>query len=271
MSVSSRTAAWRANSFGPASEQPYRRRISDWVRLTVAVALIALLVWQHDHQSQALDNVTTLINGLPNYLDSLFRLVFALGALWAVGLVVVAALVARRWRLARDLLVAGVATWAIARVMGQMVVVDESLMKSLDVVTRFGDGSPAFPAVRVAIVVAVIAVASPYVSRPARQLGRLLMLLMFFASIYLGTAATDGALAAVLIGFAVAAIVHLIFGSPGGRPTTRQVKAALIELGIDVDAVELRPNQPAHGTVMVATRGDEELTIRVLGRDESDA
>ena len=271
MSVSSRIAAWRANSFGPASEQPYRRRLSDWIRLVVALAFIALLIWHHDHPSQAVNNLTTLINGLPNYLDSFFRLVFALGALWAVGLVVVAAIVARRWRLARDLLIAGAFTWAIARVMGQMVAVDESLVKSLDIVTRLGDNSPAFPAVRVAIVVAVIAVASPYVSRPARQLGRVLMLLMFFASIYLGTAATDGALAAVLIGFAVAAIVHLIFGSPGGRPTTRQVRAALVELGIDVDRVELRPVQPSHGTVMLATHGDEELTVRVLGRDESDA
>ncbi len=271
MSVSSRLSAWRENSFGPASEQPYRRRLSDWIRLVISLGLIALLVWHHDHPSQALQNVTTLINGLPNYLDSLFRLVFTLGALWAVGLVAVAAIVARRWRLARDLLVAGVFTWMIARVMGQIVEVNQSLVKSLDIVTRFNDNSPSFPAVRVAIVVAVIAVASPYVSRPARQLGRVLMVLMFFAAIYLGTAAADGALAAVLIGFAIAAIVHLIFGSPGGRPTTRQVKAALVELGIEVDSVELRPVQPSHGTVMVAKRGDEELTVRVLGRDESDA
>lgn len=271
MSVSSRLQAWRENSFGPASEQPYRRRVSDWLRLIVAVALIALLIWHHDNPSAASQNLTSLINGLPNYLDSLFELVFAVGTLWAVGLVVVAALIARRWRLARDLLIAGVGCWIIARVIGQFVVVDHDLVKSLDIVTRFGDGSPNFPAVRVAIVVAVIAVASPYVSRPARRLGRVLMLLMFFASIYLGTAAADGAIAAVLIGFAVAAVVHLAFGSPGGRPTTRQVKAALGELGIAVDRVELRPVQPSHGTVMEATRGDEVLTVRVLGRDESDA
>lgn len=271
MSLSARLSTWRENSFGPASEQPYRRRLSDWIRLFFALALLALLIWHHDHPSQGMQNLTTLINGLPNYLDSFFELVFALGALWAVGLVVVAAIVARRWRLARDLLVAGAFTWMIARVMGQIVEVNDSLVKSLDIVTRFNDNSPSFPAVRVAIVVAVIAVASPYVSRPARQLGRILMLLMFFASIYLGTAAADGALAAVLIGFAIAAIVHLIFGSPGGRPTTRQVQAALVELGIEVDSVELRPVQPSHGTVMVAKRGGDELTIRVLGRDESDA
>ena len=271
MSLSSRLNSWRANSFGPASEQPYRRRTSDWIRLVVALGFLSILVWNHDHPSSALKNVTTLINGLPNYLESFFQLIFALGVLWAVGLVAVAALFARRWRLARDLLVAGIITWVVARVMGQIVSVDESLMKSLDVVTRFHGTSPSFPAVRVAIVVAVIAVASPYVSRPARQLGRLLMLLMFFAAIYLGTAAADGAIAAVLIGFAIAAIVHLIFGSPGGRPTTRQVKAALEQLGLPVDSVALRDHQPAHGTIMLAQQGDTELQVRVLGRDESDA
>jgi undecaprenyl-diphosphatase len=271
MSMASRTEAWRNNSFGPASEQPYRRRLSDWIRLVVALAVIALLVWHHDHPSQSIQNVTVLINGLPDYLDSFFELVFALGALWAVGLVAVAALIARRWRLARDLAIAGFATWAIARVISQLVVVDASLVKSLDIVTRIGDATPRFPAVRVAVVVAVIAVASPYVSRPAKRLGQFLMLLMFFSSIYLGTAVTDGALAAVAIGFGVAAIVHLAFGSPGGRPTTRQVRAALAQLGVDVDSVALRPVQPAHGSIMVARRGDEEFVVRVLGRDEADA
>jgi undecaprenyl-diphosphatase len=271
MQVSERVRAWRRNSFGPASEQPYRRRVSDWIRLGVALGLIAFLIWHHDNPSQASKNVTTLINGLPDYLDSFFELVFGLGALWAVGLVVVAALVARRWRLARDLLLAGVGCWVIARVIGQVVVVDHDLAKSLDIVTRWGDGSPSFPAVRVAIIVAVIAVASPYVSRPARYFGRVLMLLMFFSAVYLGAADVDGALAGVLIGFAVAAVVHLAFGSPGGRPTARQVKAALDQLGIAVDHVALRPVQPKRGTVMLATRGDEELMVRVLGRDESDA
>ena len=59
------------NSFGPASEQPYRRRLSDWIRLVFSVALIALLIWHHDHPSQAVNDLTKLINGLPDYLDSL--------------------------------------------------------------------------------------------------------------------------------------------------------------------------------------------------------
>ena len=64
----------------------------------------------------------------------------------------------------------------------------------------------------------MIAVASPYLTRPMRRLDQLLMLVLAFASLYLGTALPDGALAAVALGWAVAAMVHLVFGSPGDGP-----------------------------------------------------
>src|SRR5262245_42441379 len=94
---SSRMAAWREHSFGPASEQPYRRRTSDWIRLVVGAGILALAIWHQDNPSTFEKDLFTTLNGLPSQLESLFRLLYALGALWAVGLVVVAALVARRW------------------------------------------------------------------------------------------------------------------------------------------------------------------------------
>src|SRR5215203_5759251 len=99
----SRMAAWRAHSFGPASEQPYRRRTSDWVRLLIGAAIFAFAIWHENDPTQFEKNLFTTLNGLPNELDSLFRLIYSLGALWALGLVIIAALVMKRWRLARDL------------------------------------------------------------------------------------------------------------------------------------------------------------------------
>ena len=40
-------------------------------------------------------------------------------------------------------------------------------------------------------------------------------------------------LAAAALGWTIAAIVHLAFGSPGGRPTAAQVRATLTELAIE--------------------------------------
>ena len=111
----SRLAAWRSHSFGPASEQPYRRRTSDWIRLVIGVGLLAGLIAHQGNPTAFETNLFSFVNGLPDALESLFRLIYALGALWAVGLVVVAAVVARRWRLARDLALGGVVTWVLAR------------------------------------------------------------------------------------------------------------------------------------------------------------
>jgi undecaprenyl-diphosphatase len=262
---------WRHGTFGPASEEPYRRRTSDWVRLVIAIVALALLIAHEGDLSQAEQNLFTFFNTLPDDLNSLFTLMYRAGALWAVGIVVVAALVARRWRLARDLAIAGGLAWFIGRLIGSLAVSENSLAKSLDVVTRFGDDTAGFPLVRLAVITAVIATASPYLTRPIRRLGQLLILFLALSAMYLGTGLPDGILAALFLGWGVAAAVHLTFGSPGGRPTRTQVAASLEELGVHATAVELAAVQPAHSTLMTATDDRGALRVTVLGRDEADA
>ncbi|MGZ6962620.1 MAG: lysylphosphatidylglycerol synthase domain-containing protein [Acidimicrobiia bacterium] len=270
MEKSGRMEQWRGRAFGPASELPYRRRTSDWIRVGVALLLMAVVIAHEGHENTSEESLFRLVNGLPNALEPLFQILYRFGALWAVGLVVIAALVARRWRLARDMAIAGLSAWFLGRVIGEIVVGNSSIMDGIDYARRV-DSTPSFPLVRLAIIVAVIAVASPYLTRPMRRLGQLLILLMAFAALYLGTALPDAAFAAVVLGWGIAAIVHLIFGSPGGRPTTAQVAVALHELtGFD-GTVTLAPKQPAYGTIMRSDSSDGPLWIRVLGRDEADA
>jgi uncharacterized membrane protein YbhN (UPF0104 family) len=121
------------------------------------------------------------------------------------------------------------------------------------------------------VIVAIIAAASPYLTRPTRRVGQLLVLLMALAALYLGTGLPNDVFAGVVLGWGVAAAVHLAFGSPGGRPTRAQVAAALSELGVEVGDVELLRAQARTGTVMRATDAAGSLRVRVLGRDEADA
>src|SRR5213076_1097905 len=100
---------------------------------------------------------------------------------------------------------------------------------------------------------------------------QVLVLIMGIASLYLGATLPDGALAAVALGWTVAALVHLVFGSPGGRPTAAQVQATLVELGVDATDVHLVAKQPSTGTLMCAHDEHGDLMVRVLGRDEADA
>ena len=83
--------------------------------------------WSRSHQGNPTDveeNLFKLVNGLPDQLATLFTFLYRFGALWALALIVLAAVVARRRRLGRDLLVAGLAAWALGRIIGALVVSD---------------------------------------------------------------------------------------------------------------------------------------------------
>jgi uncharacterized membrane protein YbhN (UPF0104 family)/tRNA A-37 threonylcarbamoyl transferase component Bud32 len=260
----------RGETFGPASEEPYRRRTSDWIRVAAAVVLV-LLAARHAGSVTATEQaIFDFFNTLPGWLLPVFRTLYRLGALWAVGLVVAAALVGRRWRLARDLLVAGFLAWAFGRLLGQIVVESAGVAHGVRAVTRLG-ASPSFPAVRLAVLVAVMRASAPYVTRPTRQVGRVLIVGYALASMYLGTGYPNDVFAGLVLGWAVAAAVHLVLGSPGGRPTSEQVRRSLAELGLLADDVRLARRQPTGFTLMRAHDANGPLRIKVIGRDEADA
>ncbi|MBV8161255.1 MAG: hypothetical protein JO265_10060, partial [Acidimicrobiia bacterium] len=263
-------ALWRRGGFGRASEEPYRRRVTDWIRLIVCGGVLTGLVLHSEYPSAVERDAFHLFNDLPGAWAPLFHAVYVAGTLWAVGLAAVAALIGRRWRLARDLGVAGFAAWVIARVLGAWVA-GEGLSGGFKAVTRISWESPAFPVARVAIVVAIIATAEPYLTRPTRRIGWALVAAAGAASLYLGTGLPDDVVGGIVLGFGVAAAVHLIFGSPGGRPTSAQVTIALAELGIEATGIRLGREQRPGSTLMTGSWADAPIFLRVIGRDENDA
>jgi len=259
-----------SGTFGPASEEPYRRRARDAVRLGISVVVLVALARRVGDVGPTEQSVFQFFNTLPSGLESLFTTLYRLGALWAVVLVAAAALLGRRWRLARDLALSGVLAWAIARAVGVFVVEDKSFGKSIDLVTRLGN-TPSFPLVRLAVVVAIVEAAAPYVSRPTRRIGAVVVVALALSAMYLGTSYPNDLIAAAVIGWGVAAGVHFGFGSPGGRPTSAQVAASLAQLGIDARDVRLAHEQPQGSTLMLARDSHGPLSVKVIGRDEADA
>jgi undecaprenyl-diphosphatase len=125
--------------------------------------------------------------------------------------------------------------------------------------------------VPLAVLVAIVVAASPFLTRPTRRLGGLLVISLAFAAMYLGTAYPIDLLGALVLGWGVGAAVHLIFGSPGGRPTTPQVEAALEELAVPARNVHLAAEQPRGRTLFLAEDDKGTLHVDVFGRDEADA
>ena len=121
-----------------------------------------------------------------------------------------------------------------------------------------GNGAPVtFPAGRLAVAVAMTVTASPHLSRPLRYAGRWVVGLGTIGTVYTQEATVGGTIAALILGAMAAAAVHLIFGSPGGRPSLREVAAAVARPG------RRRPRPPTRGA---PTGRDVDGARRGLGR-----
>ena len=264
-----RWASSRAAPFARVSEEPYRRRTTDVFRLGLSIAGVAWLSRDSGHNSDLSLAVFRALNGLPAGLKPLFENLYRASALWAVLLVAAAAVVTRRWRLARDLLLAGVLGWLLARGLG--LVLADGFKPGLRAVVR-SRVTPSFPNVQLALLVGVVTAAGPYLTRTVRRVDAAVVGLLIPTEMYLGVALPRSIFAAVVLGWGVGAAIHLVFGSPGGRPTPAQVEIALHDLGVlAASDVHLAPTQPPEHTVMLARDGTNGLVIKVLGRDERDA
>ncbi|MBM3660241.1 MAG: flippase-like domain-containing protein [Actinobacteria bacterium] len=257
--------------FARASEEPYRRRPADAFALFFGAIVVALLASRSDDPTKFEVNLSEAFTDLPSSLRGIAELLVDLGTLWAVGIIVVAALLARRWRLTRDLFLAGFLAWLVGHVIA-LALGSESLGDIVDAITDASStAAHPFPLVRIAVVTAVVAAASPYLGRPARWLSYLVVALMVPSAMYLGIATAADAVGGIALGIAAGAFVHLLFGSPGGRPTVQQVELALASLAVEADNVHLAPVQTLGRTLMLADGHDGPLSVTVLGRDERDA
>ena len=106
--------AVRNRAFGHADEKPYRRLTGDWIRVAIAVVLVTASVRHHGDDTPAELAFKKFWSSLPGGLHGFFEALSRLGSLWAVGLVAAAALLARRWRLALELTIAGGVAWFVA-------------------------------------------------------------------------------------------------------------------------------------------------------------
>jgi uncharacterized membrane protein YbhN (UPF0104 family)/tRNA A-37 threonylcarbamoyl transferase component Bud32 len=233
------------------------------------VAVLALAASHHSDPAPFEVNVFQTLNGLDDAFQGFFDAIYQLGTLWGIGLVLVAGLLARRWRLARDLALAGFVAWLVGRILASLIG-DESVSDTFDVVVRAGS-TPSFPLVRLAVITAIVAAAAPYLSRPTRYLSYVAVVIVTPAAMYLGVASLMDVVGGVALGVAVGCAVHLAFGSPGGRPTINQVALTLASLGVDADNLQLAPVQNLGRTLMLADGPTGPLDITVLGRDERDA
>jgi uncharacterized protein (TIRG00374 family) len=252
--------------FSSAADAARVRRPTDIVLLILSFLGIGVLAVVAPGPTALDDAVTSLQKALTSYGGWMWEVGYALLTVWVLTLVLLTAI--RRTRVLIDYLVAAATALGLAIIAGMLAgtSASDSLQSLLS-----ADPPAVYLSTRVAIAAAVIVAASPHLARPIRYVGRFVIAYGAFSAVILGTTLPIGALAGLAAGMAAASITHLIFGSPGGRPTTSSVDEALADLGIEAHNVA-EANVALSGVAMFTAFDDQEqpLLIKVYGRDAWD-
>ena len=174
-----------AFGFGHADEHPYRRLTADWVKVPLASALLLVSAFHAGNEYAAERRIDRLFADWPERFGDVYRGLFAVGTLWGVGLVVVAALLARRWRLGLVLGLGGVAglvRGARRRLRRRRAAAFGDAFVGVFDGTRPGS----YPAVHLAVIAAVILTAEPFLTRPMRRLGQVLLAFLVIGALAVG-------------------------------------------------------------------------------------
>jgi uncharacterized membrane protein YbhN (UPF0104 family)/tRNA A-37 threonylcarbamoyl transferase component Bud32 len=238
------------------------------VLLALAVLTVVVLTFPAPGPTSIDSLVTGLVKALPGLFGWFWELSYDLLIAWTLVLIAFALFAQGRKRLLFEEVLAGGLAVGFALIAGWLAGTDWSA--SFEAVAASGS-PPIYLAVRLALATAVVVMASPYMARPFRSVGRLVVAIGALAGIALGTSLPIGMVVAFAVGIGSAAIVHLLFGSPAGRLTVDQAAAALAELGVDATDLRQAPLEPRGVAIATAEAPDgRSLLVKIYGRDAWD-
>jgi uncharacterized membrane protein YbhN (UPF0104 family)/tRNA A-37 threonylcarbamoyl transferase component Bud32 len=238
------------------------------VLLALAVLAVVVLTFPAPGPTSIDSLVTGLVKALPGLIGWFWELSYDLLIAWTLVLIALALFAHRRKRLLFEELVAGGLAVGIALLAGWLA--GTAWSDSFKALAASG-APPTYLAVRLALATAVVVMASPYMARPFRYVGRLVVGVGAVAGIALETTLPIGMVAAFAVGIGSAAVVHLLFGSPAGRLTLDQVAAALAELGVEATGLRQAPLEPRGVAIATAEApGGRSLLVKLYGRDAWD-
>jgi len=252
------------------TDERFERRPPDVVRLVVAAIGVILAGMWAQTQSQIDTNLFQPVNALGNGLESYAKFFYyGFGSIWTVIGVALLLLIFRQTRMAFQAAIAGAAAWGIAIALNDIL--GTHPLKGVPINVRVGDG-PVFPSAAVAVALALAMALSPYVARPLRRLTAAIVVMVVLAAMYLGTAFPSDVLGGIFLAVVVVAALRVVYGSPAGRPTLEEARAAITDLGYEVDELHDASEQNVRSSVFDVTLVDgDHRRVDAFGRDQRDA
>ncbi len=262
-----RGGRWRAIVFASVGDGQTRRRGSDAVKLGLAAAAL-VVCWLGTKTNSGLEHtVSATLGSPPNGVRWLISSIWWIASLGVIAVIAVMTLMSRRLSAIRDIAVSGGAAWLLCIISAVVLGTDGGRPPA----SGYTHVDLAFPVARVAATVGVVTAALPYFSRWLQLLLEAAIGLLAVAAVVNGSGLPVSVLASLAVGWGVTAIVHLVFGSPLGLPSTEEVEVLLGDLALTAVDVAASPHQEwgvgRFGGVIDGARVD----VSVYGRDASDA
>lgn len=260
-------ASW-ATLFGVVPDHGLHRRASDVIRIVSGILLFAIgtigaLSYSHLERS-----IHSAITSIPDPLLTAARVANGGGVVASIVVIYAIALSSKRIRF-----IAGISMAILGGavlVFGLQHLIDAPSV--VDAAAKNLSAYPQYPPLRLTVLAAVFFVAGPELTRPSRRLMTTLLVVVAISSIARTDGYPAGIIGAVALGWAIAAVIHLILGSPDGAPDPSEVKSDLDSIGIDAEDISVSSVQSWGEKAYSASQPDgTSLRIIVIGRDATDA
>jgi glycosyltransferase 2 family protein len=263
---------WRSIMLAPVGDGQRRRRGSDGVRLAAAVIALGCCLLLIRFDSRMDRAITEVIHPPPWSIDWLVTVVYQAGSFGVVLVLVVLAVVARRWEIARDIAVSA----AGAAAAGGILILFLGSRGGRPAGIVIHGYYLSFPVLQIAVFAAVATAALPYLAGGVQRLIEIFIALVALACAVGGHGLPVNVCGSLVIGWAASAVVRLVFGSPLGLPSAGDVQLLLEELGIPASGVHPVARQvwgvaKYEATEIRGADGSGRVGIAVYGRDAADA
>ncbi|MGY1605018.1 phosphatase PAP2 family protein [Geodermatophilus sp. SYSU D00815] len=260
----------RPPATGGARPRPVRHP-ADLVRVALGLAVtgVGFLIAQRGELPTLERDLFRLVNDLPALVLPLVWTVMQLGNVVAVPVVAALAAAARRWRMARDLLVSGLLAYVTADLVKSVVGRERPGGLPVGAVLHEGPVTGlGFISGHSAVAAALAAAAAPYLSRRGRRVVWTLAWLVALGRVYVGAHLPLDIVGGMATGWAIGALVHWVLGVPRWHPDARRADALLRRFGLVVHelrpaAVVARSSHPFEGV----DAGGRRLYVKLLDPD----
>jgi glycosyltransferase 2 family protein len=253
--------------FVPTGAQPRVRRARDAVGAITGALIVVWGVAGAGRESPLEAALGQALDALPSWALSILGFFFAFGLVYAAGIVVV--MIAggpdRRAGL-RDVVVAVLVAVALGLLLAWAINGELPPLLPAE-----GQG-PRFPVMRLVGITALLATASPFLSRPMRLLGWLIIVFTTVAAVGYGLGDLSDAAGGFGIGLFSASVVLLVAGSPRGYPDPATVAGDLRRLDVELEQIRIDPIQSWGVRRLVGTTPEgRDVAIKAYGRDATDS